>query len=74
MYNTKMVVTSNKNVQGGVPCFAGTRVPVSSLFDHLKRGYSIQVFVADFPTVRVEQVIELLDLAEYKIAEHASLS
>ena len=58
-----MVVTSNKNVQGGVPCFAGTRVPVSSLFDHLKRGYSIDEFVADFPTVRIEQVVEVLEQA-----------
>ena len=58
-----MVVTSNKNVQGGVPCFAGTRVPVSSLFDDLKRGYSIDEFVADFPTVRIEQVVEVLEQA-----------
>ena len=59
-----MVVTTNENVQGGAPCFEGTRVPVSSLFDHLKRGYSINDFVADFPTVRLEQVVEVLELAE----------
>ena len=32
------VITVNQNIQGGLPCFAGTRVPVSSLFDHLKKG------------------------------------
>ena len=54
------IVSINKNIQGGTPCFAGTRVPVSSLFDHLEGGYTIDYFVNQFPSVRLEQVIALL--------------
>jgi uncharacterized protein (DUF433 family) len=39
------VVSINAKVQGGVPCFAGTRIPISSLFDHLKKGYTVDEFL-----------------------------
>jgi len=55
------VVSVNKNIQGGTPCFAGTRVPVSSLFDHLEGGYTIDYFLSQFPSVRREQVVALLE-------------
>ncbi len=54
------VVSVDKNIQGGTPCFAGTRVPVSSLFDHLEGGYTIDYFLSQFPSVRREQVVALL--------------
>jgi len=65
------VVSINPKVQGGVPCFAGSRVPVSSLFDHLKKGYTVDEFLADFPTVSKVQVDALLDLAQADIPKHA---
>jgi uncharacterized protein (DUF433 family) len=55
------VVSSNPNILGGTPCFAGTRVPIQSLFDYLKRGRTVDYFLEQFPTVRREQVNELLD-------------
>lgn len=55
------VVSANKNILGGTPCFAGTRVPVASLFDHLEGGHTIDYFLEQFPTVRREQVIALLE-------------
>ena len=58
------VVSVNKNIQGGTPCFSGTRVPVSSLFDHLEAGYTIDYFVSQFPSVRREQVVALLEAAK----------
>jgi len=65
------VVTISSKVQGGLPCFAGTRVPISSLFDHLRKGYTVDEFIADFPTVSKEQVEGLLDLAEADMQLHA---
>ena len=65
------VVSINPNVQGGIPCFAGSRVPISSLFDHLKKGYTVDEFLADFPTVSKAQVEALLDLAEADVPKHA---
>jgi len=46
----------------GTPCFAGTRVPVKSLFDHLEGGYTIDYFLSQFPTVSREQVLAVLVL------------
>jgi len=61
------VVSRNPEVLGGDPVFAGTRVPVKSLFDHLEAGDSIADFLEGFPSVRGEQVIALLEEAR----EHA---
>jgi uncharacterized protein (DUF433 family) len=55
------VVVQNPDILGGDPVFAGTRVPVKSLFDHLEGGDSIQDFLEGFPSVKREQVILLLD-------------
>ena len=65
------VITINKNIQGGLPCFSGTRVPVSSLFDHLKKGYTVAEFLADFPSVKEEQIQAVLDLAKDDMSAHA---
>jgi uncharacterized protein (DUF433 family) len=56
------VVSVNTNIQGGTPCFRGTRVPVSSLFDYLEGGYAIGYFLEQFPSVKREQVIALLEI------------
>ena len=50
-------------IMHGTPCFAGTRVPVQSLFDYLKRGYNIDYFIAEFPTVKREQAEAVLEEA-----------
>jgi uncharacterized protein (DUF433 family) len=56
-------IESNPNVLGGAPCFTGTRVPVEALFDHLRRGHTIDYFLSQFPTVTREQAESALDLA-----------
>jgi len=55
------VVTQDPNILGGESVFAGTRVPVKSLFDHLEAGDSIDDFLDGFPSVKREQVIALLE-------------
>ncbi len=65
------VITVNKNILGGIPCFAGTRVPIDILFDHLKQGYNLAEFLADFPSVKREQAEAVLDLASHDAPEHA---
>jgi uncharacterized protein (DUF433 family) len=55
------VIQIDPDILGGTPCFAGTRVPVKSLYDHLKLGYSIDEFLQDFPTVERWQIQLLLD-------------
>lgn len=51
--------------------FAGTRVPVQSLFDHLEAGESIDDFLEGFQTVRREQVIAILEEARRGILKVA---
>jgi uncharacterized protein (DUF433 family) len=47
---------------GGTPVFKGTRVPVRSPFDHLEGGDSIEEVLEDFPSVKRQQVIAVLEL------------
>ena len=61
-------IHSDPEVQGGTPCFAGTRVPVRSLFDALKRGRSVDYFLAQFPAVTRAQVDAVLDRANEILA------
>ena len=68
---TVSVVTVDPDVQGGLPCFAGTRVPVVSLFDHLKQGCTVEEFLEDFPTVSKMQVEAVLELAKTDVPRHA---
>jgi uncharacterized protein (DUF433 family) len=58
------VIKIDPGILGGIPCFSGTRVPIRSLYDHLKLGYSIDEFLDDFPTVERWQVERLLDSLE----------
>ena len=61
------IISINPDVMGGTPVFDGTRVPVQTLIDYLEGGESIDDFLDGFPTVRREQVIELLEEAKEKI-------
>ena len=63
------IVHSDPDIMGGTPVFVGTRVPFESLFDHLKAGDSIEVFLDGFPSVKREQVLAVLELVEHEILE-----
>ena len=56
------IITRNPQVMHGTPCFAGTRVAVQTFFDHLEAGYTLDGFLEQFPTVKREQVVQLLHL------------
>jgi uncharacterized protein (DUF433 family) len=59
----KEIITIDNEVLGGQTVFKGTRVPVETLFDHLKEGITIDAFLDDFPSVTKEQAIALLEYA-----------
>jgi uncharacterized protein (DUF433 family) len=54
-------VTQNALLMSGTPCFAGTRVPVKSLFDYLEAGDSLDEFLDQFPTVKKEIAVGVLE-------------
>jgi uncharacterized protein (DUF433 family) len=57
-------IKADPEIMHGAPCFSGTRVPVASMFDHLRRGYPLDYFLAQFPSVKREQAEDVLDLAK----------
>jgi uncharacterized protein (DUF433 family) len=67
----KPVVTSSRDVLGGTPVFAGTRVPVQTLIDYLEGGETLDDFLEGFPTVSREQIIAFLEEAKDKLAAGA---
>jgi len=54
------VVSRSPNILSGAPVFAGTRVPIETIFDYFAGGHTLDEFLDDFPTVRREQALELL--------------
>jgi len=69
---TKPVISCSPDVMGGTPVFVGTRVPVQTLLDYLEAGDSIDEFLAGFPSVSREQVIEFLEQAKDRLVAAAS--
>ena len=63
------IITATPDVLGGVPVFAGTRVPVQTCLDYLKAGQSINDFLEGFPSVSREQVLAFLEEAQQRIPE-----
>ena len=59
---TEQIVSRNPKVMNGALVFAGTRVPVESLIQHLTAGDSLNQFLDDFPTVSREQAIAYLKM------------
>lgn len=62
------VISRSPDVMSGAPVFAGTRVPVQSLLDYLAGGHPLEEFLEDFPTVRREQALELLQKLKASLA------
>ena len=58
----KQIVSRNPKVMNGALVFAGTRVPVEILIQHLTAGDSLNKFLEDFPTVSQEQVVAYLKM------------
>jgi len=65
------IIAVSPEVLHGTPVFAGTRVPVKTLFDYLKGGATLADFLDDFPTVRQEQAVKALELAGEDLVDAA---
>ena len=63
MIQLDRIVNRDPEILGGIPVFLGTRVPIRSLFDYIEAGDTLDEFLRQFPSVRRERAIGLLDLA-----------
>jgi uncharacterized protein (DUF433 family) len=60
MLDQSPLISRDKDILGGIPVFAGTRVPAKTLLEYLQKRYSLDEFLDDFPTVTRRQAQELL--------------
>jgi uncharacterized protein (DUF433 family) len=71
MPTLESIVSSEPDVLGGTPVFAGTRVPVKNLVDYLAAGDSLERFLDHFPSVTREQAVAAIEIAGDLLASHA---
>ena len=64
------LINRSENILGGTPVFAGTRVPVQTLFDYLEEGDSLAEFLDDFPAVGREHAIKVLERMKESFLAH----
>lgn len=57
------VIHSDRDYVSGTPVFKGTRVPVRNLFDYLAAGYTVEIFLDQFPTVDRGEVSMVIEMA-----------
>jgi uncharacterized protein (DUF433 family) len=55
------LINRSDDILGGTPVFAGTRVPLQTLFDYLEEGDTLDEFLDDFPAVSREHAIKVLE-------------
>ncbi|CAN5829527.1 hypothetical protein BH24DEI2_BH24DEI2_20240 [soil metagenome] len=67
----KNVVRVDPDIMSGAPVFEGTRVMVSSFWDYLETGQSVEAFLDDFPSVSLAQTQALLAEARSLMEAHA---
>lgn len=60
---TAEIITRYPDILGGTPVFTGARAPVVTLLDYLEMRSTLQ----DFPTVRREQSIAILETQRTQI-------
>jgi uncharacterized protein (DUF433 family) len=58
---TTGTITASRDILGGTPVFAGTRVPVETFIEYIQAGESIEEFLQGFPSVQREQLLAFLD-------------
>lgn len=58
------IVTSDPEILGGTPVFAGTRVPVAVLFENLADGLTLDEILDSYPTLTREKALAALQQAE----------
>ena len=71
MTAANFIIQRNPEILAGQPVFAGSRVPVEIFWDYLQGGYSMDEFLAQYPTVKREQCTALLAIARDEVMNDA---
>jgi uncharacterized protein (DUF433 family) len=66
-------ISIDPEVMSGTPVFAGTRVPVQTLFDYIEGGEDLSVFLDDFPTITKDAAVAVLEMAKRSLTSEKML-
>jgi uncharacterized protein (DUF433 family) len=66
------IVVSDPEIMGGVPCFRGTRIPVSTLFENLADGMGLDEVLEHWPTLDRADVLAVLSEAQSYVERSAA--
>lgn len=61
------LVISDPGILGGKPVFRGTRLPISTFFEYLADGLSLDYFLETFPSAERKDVIAVLRYGQEQI-------
>jgi uncharacterized protein (DUF433 family) len=67
-------ISIDAETMGGTPVFTGTRVPVQALFDYIETGETLNEFLENFPSVKKDLAIKVLQMAEKSITTEKILN
>ena len=67
-------INIDPETMSGVPVFTGTRVPVQSLFDYIESGETLDEFLENFPSVKKDLAIQVLEMASKTITSEKILN
>ncbi len=59
------MITIDQDICNGNPVFEGTRVKVATMFDYLKAGLTIPVFLEDFPSITTQHAIYVFEQCKH---------
>ena len=68
------LITSTRERLGGTPVFAGTRVPVQTLFEYIDEGETMETFLDHFPDVEREHAVAVSRLSRAELVAALQLS
>lgn len=64
-------IVSDPAICGGEPCIAGTRIQTSVILSHLAAGDSYDEILRQFPRMKREDILAVLEYAAYLSTEKA---
>ena len=62
-------ISIDHRIMGGVPCIAGTRIPVATVIGLLGQGYSVSEVVEEHPTLTRDDILAGLRFAARAVDE-----
>lgn len=67
-------VSIDPEVMSGAAVFAGTRVPIQTLFDYIKGDEDLSEFLDDFPSVSKDAALAVLEMARKSLTSEKLLN